>query len=121
MKVEHAFTMIARCPMNNLQDVYEVTFRMDKVLPVERILGHIGGLVGVKLFQEEITQSLADTFECEVETTGVHSNVKTRVVCEPQPVPNKHEDEEPCEHQGSEFMAATCGRCGGTGWRKKAK
>lgn len=86
MKVEHTFTMIAKCPVNNLQDVYEVTLRMDKVMPVERILGHIGGFVGVKLFQEEITQSLADTFECEVESVGVHSNVKTRVVCTPQPV-----------------------------------
>ena len=93
MKVEHTFTMFAKCPMNNLQDVYEVTFRMDKVLPVERILGHIGGLVGVKLFQEEITQSLADSFECEVESSGVHSGIKTRVICTPQPVPPKKETE----------------------------
>lgn len=93
MVVEHCFTMMARCPMNNLQDVYEVTFRMDKVLPIERILGHIAGLVGVKLFQEEITQSLADSFECEVETVGVHNNVKTRVVCTPQPIPQKQKKE----------------------------
>lgn len=132
MRVEHAFTMIARCPMNNLQDVYDVTFRMDKVLPVERILGHIGGLVGVKLFQEEITQSLADTFECEVETVGVHSNVKTRVICTPQLVPPKkcqrcegdgkaHGADRPFEWTPEKGYPGPCPVCNGSGIETEQK
>lgn len=92
MLVEHTLTMQAKCPVNNLPDVYEVTFRMNKVMQVEILLAHCAALNGVKLFQEEITQSLADRFECEVESFGVHSNVKTRVVCKPQPVPPKAEE-----------------------------
>lgn len=89
MKIEHTLTMQAKCPINNLPDFYEVTFRMEKFVQVEMLLGHVGALNGVKLFQEEITQSLADSFQCEVESLGIHSGVKTRVVCTPQPVPPK--------------------------------
>lgn len=92
MKVEHTLTMQAKCPANEATDVYDVTFRMDKILQVEILIGHVGQMRGVKLFQEEITQSLADRFECEVESVGMHSGVKTRVVCQPQPIPPKDKE-----------------------------
>lgn len=81
MKVEHTLTIVATCPMNGLQDVYQATFRLSKLVPVENILAHATTLTGVKIFQEELTQKLAAAFRCEVETLGTHSGVTTRCIC----------------------------------------
>lgn len=81
MRVEHSLTVIARCPVNNARDVYEATFRVSCLVPVENIVKHCLEYQDRKLFQEELTQLLAETFHCEVETHGQHGEVRTKVVC----------------------------------------
>lgn len=81
MRVEHRLTMSARCPMNDLRDTYEVVFLVTELVPVEKILHICAGFLDNRIYQEDLTQALANIFHCEVETIGIHSGVKTTVVC----------------------------------------
>lgn len=81
MLVEHTLTVCAKCPVNGLQDVYEVTFRLNRLIKVEELLEKTKEYKNNTLFQEELTQQLANHFECEVESKGSHSMVHTRVLC----------------------------------------
>lgn len=84
MLVEHTLTVCARCPVNELRDVYEVTFRLNRLIKVEELLTITGEYSGKKIFQEELTQAMADRLQCIVESRGTHSGVKTKVICEPK-------------------------------------
>lgn len=81
MRVEHTLTVIARCPVNDAVDVYEVVFRLARMVKVEHLLEAVDKYRDTKAYQEHITQQLADEFQCEVETRGWHSSVRTMVVC----------------------------------------
>jgi len=81
MKVEHTLRVIARCPVDGLPDVYTVTIRTERVLPVETIMAVAAQLVEERLFQEDVTQRFHRALACEVESIGYHSGVRTRVVC----------------------------------------
>ena len=77
IRVEHTLSVLARCPVNESRDVYETTFRLDKLVKVETLIEQCRGFQDKKLFQEELTELLAQAFGCEVETRGIHSGVKT--------------------------------------------
>ncbi len=80
IRVEHTLSVLARCPVNDSRDVYETTFRLDKLVKVETLIAQCRGFQDKKLFQEELTAILAEAFSCEVETRGMHSGVRTVVV-----------------------------------------
>jgi GTP cyclohydrolase I len=89
MLVEHTLTMSAQCP-NGCRDLYEVTFRVGKLVMVEELLEVVAQYEEREIFQEELTQQLADLLQCEVESQGTHSDVRTRVVC-------RYEDTRKCD------------------------
>lgn len=94
MKVEHELTMGSVCPMDGTHDFYTVIFRLGRMVPVENLKKSVADFAVVTMFQEEITQRLADGFECEVETHGIHSGVKTKVVCHADSCERVHENGE---------------------------
>jgi GTP cyclohydrolase I len=81
MKVEHTLTVVGKCPVNDCPDVYECVIRTDRVVMVEDILLLVKKLTESPRTQEELTAELAGGLQCDVETVGVHSGVKTKVVC----------------------------------------
>lgn len=85
MITEHRLTALSRCPVDTLVvDVYDVVVRCrDRIVPVERILEEVALVQALALYQEDVTQRLADRLEVEVETRGWHSGVET--VCKASP------------------------------------
>ena len=81
MRVEHRLAVVATCPVDKLPDIYQCSVRTTRTIKVEDILKAVGELTKKSLFQEEFTQRLHRLLACEVETTGWHSGVLTRVVC----------------------------------------
>ncbi len=81
MLVEHTLIFVTRCPVNGQCDVYEVTFRLDRLVLVEHLLLAAVDFKSKVIYQEDLTKQLAALFECEVESRGSHSGVRTRVVC----------------------------------------
>jgi heterodisulfide reductase subunit C len=81
MKVEHTLEVTATCPIDDRPDVYRCTIRARRVITVESILDAVRRVGDRKLYQEELTQELHRAINCEVETIGWHSGVRTRVVC----------------------------------------
>ena len=81
MRVEHTLEAVAVCPVDGLPDVYTLTVRAARVIPVEAILAAVAAVATERVYQEELTQRIHRALACEVETVGYHSGVRTRVVC----------------------------------------
>lgn len=76
MKVTHEVKVYGHCPVDGKNDSYDVTISTMKLLKVENILSAINGL-NWPLFQETMTQQLADALGCHVKSVGYHSGIKT--------------------------------------------
>ncbi len=81
MRVEHNFTLRAKCPLDKKPDIYTVIVRTGRMVKVEEILEAAKRIAEKPLFQEELTQLIYREIACEVETQGWHSGVFTKVVC----------------------------------------
>lgn len=81
MRVRHELQMTARCPADGRPDVYRLTVRTGRTIPVEDILAAVLTATKEPAFQEAITQELHRLLAAEVETVGTHSGVVTTVVC----------------------------------------
>lgn len=82
MRCEYSLTVVCRCPVADCPDVYQVTVRTDRTLMVEDILRESGDLAKAPRTQEEFTETLSRRLNgVEVETAGVHTGVRVRVVC----------------------------------------
>jgi hypothetical protein len=78
MLVTHECKFARRCPVNNGFDIYDLRVETSGLLKVEDILAAIDALPE-QIFQEEITERLAQALAAKVTTTGYHSGVKTTV------------------------------------------
>ena len=76
MKVKHKLQIYGKCPVDGANDNYTLVVKTRKILKVEDILAAVSGLKW-PLFQEEVTQILADELGCNVRTVGYHSGIKT--------------------------------------------
>lgn len=76
----YSLTIRCACPVDDLPDVYQVVFESTATIKVEDIIEAVGQFEVRKLFQEDLTASLARTIGCKVTTSGFHSGVKTTVV-----------------------------------------
>ena len=86
MKVVYRTTFAATCPVDGSDDVYRVRVRSDWMIPVEEIVAALGELRGKPIYQEELTQRLADELGAEVATRGAHSGVATRCTAWAEPI-----------------------------------
>lgn len=81
MLCEYQLEAVATCPADKKPDVYRVTVRCHRVIPVEEILAAVKSLSEKPQYQEQFTQELHRILAAEVETVGWHSGVRTRCVC----------------------------------------
>jgi len=86
MKVEHTLKMKSLCPADGSVDHYEVTFFMKRFCSVENIQIQCERMASVRMYQEDLTQQLANVFGCPVKTHGHHAGgaVVSTVYCCPQ-------------------------------------
>jgi len=91
MRITHTTKTHARCPENDGWDYYDVTIELSEEIAlataqdvtvelVENIERVIESLRGKKLYQEDITQSLAQALRAKVTTCGRHGSFETVVV-----------------------------------------
>ena len=76
MMITHEVKVYGYCPVDGKGDSYDVTISTMRLLKVEDILSAINGL-NWPLFQETMTQQLADVLGCHVRSVGYHSGIKT--------------------------------------------
>ena len=76
MIVTHEVQVYGRCPVDGKSDSYDVTIITMRVLKVEDIIAVIDAIKW-PVFQEEMTQQLADQLSCRVRSVGHHSGIKT--------------------------------------------
>ena len=79
MICQYQTTLTGLCPVDDSNDVYDVTFESYSMIPVEDILTAMRSYNGFQQFQEQTTAELARTLKCRVTTVGFHSGVKTTV------------------------------------------
>ncbi len=79
MKCVYQFEAICKCPVDHKPDVYTVTVRSDRAIPVEQILAAAKALSEAEQFQEQFTVELHRALAAQVEAFGIHSGVKTTV------------------------------------------
>jgi len=76
MIVTHEIQVYGRCPVDGKSDSYDVTITTMKVIKVEDIIVAVEAIEW-PVFQEEMTQQLADRLGCRVRSVGFHSGIKT--------------------------------------------
>lgn len=81
MRCVYQFEAICRCPVDHKPDVYTVTVRSDRTIPVEQMLEATKALSATEMFQEQFTVELHRAIAAQVETFGIHSGVKTAIAC----------------------------------------
>jgi len=81
MKVTHTLTIEAKCPVDDSTDIYECVVRTERLITVEQILAEAKALSETPIFQEALCESLSQKLGCEVALIGMHSGVRTEVVC----------------------------------------
>lgn len=86
LKTIHRTVIVAKCPHGG-PDVYEAEFHIqDKIVTVEFIQGQIDRLTDSGIYQEKLTQKLADMIGCEVVTKGTHKRFTTECTAGPEKV-----------------------------------
>lgn len=79
----HSTLIAAKCP-KGAHDVYEAEFHVaGRVVEVETIAAVIAGSTTRPIYQEDLTQSLADALTCKVVTKGSHGEFSTTCTAEP--------------------------------------
>ncbi len=79
---QHRLTFTAICPVNGSRDVYQMTVETSETIEVERILAAVEQATKEPVYQESLTQWLADGLGATVTTEAVHSGVETRCKAE---------------------------------------
>jgi hypothetical protein len=80
----HRTTIVGRCP-HGCADVYEAEFHVSgRVLIVEAIQEAIDAATAEPIYQEALTQRLADRLDCAVVTRGAHGKFLSECRAEPE-------------------------------------
>ncbi len=81
MIAEHRFKLIARCPVDDAVDHYDVTVRAARMVRADDTVAAADKIGAEAAYQEQITEMLAARFDVEVTTVGTHI-----VVAYPAPI-----------------------------------
>lgn len=76
MTTVHRTTIVGKCP-HGCHDIYEAEFATHDLIRVEDIQSAIERHTAEPIYQEHLTQRLADEVGCEVTTTGRHGQFTT--------------------------------------------
>lgn len=83
IKTIHRTTIVGKCP-HGCADVYEAEFHVEnRIVTVETILSEIVLVTREPIYQESLTQMLADHLGCHVVTVGVHGQFTTECRADP--------------------------------------
>lgn len=67
----------AKCPNNGIiVDKYKLTLKTNELIEVEKIISYLETLQQESLFQEDLTKTIAEHFNCTAKIVGCHFNVK---------------------------------------------
>ena len=87
MRVRHHIEVRSTCPVNGDADLYQCfVYVRDRVLKCEDVADAVADLTREPIFQESLTQALANRLQAKVKTAGRHTagNILTTVICEPK-------------------------------------
>lgn len=82
MRITHRLQVRATCPVDGKRDEYSVRVDVTEVVPVEAILDTVRLFTREPIFQEDLTRAIHLKTGGRVTSRGVHSGVRTTVVCE---------------------------------------
>ncbi len=83
MICEHELPVKSKCPINGVNDFYECRVIVDRFVTCEEIVKACEQFQNKKIYQETLTQKLADDLKATVVTTGHHAaGVLLTVTCE---------------------------------------
>jgi hypothetical protein len=81
----HTTTIVGKCP-HGCDDVYTAEFHVGNLfVSVESIAKIIAEIVGQPIYQELLTQELANRVGCKVKTRGMHGRFSTDCTATPGP------------------------------------
>lgn len=66
-----------KCPVNNGEDEYKLSLESAHMIEVETILAAVTQLTTAPVYQEALTEGLAEKLNAAIITVGYHSGVKT--------------------------------------------
>ena len=75
----HATTITGKCP-HGCPDVYEATFEVERLIPVEVIKAAIDCYTLAPVYQEDLTRKLAECLQCRVTLKGDHGGFASTTV-----------------------------------------
>lgn len=81
----HRTTIVGQCPHGG-DDIYKAEFITGKYefVAVERIQEEIDKLTQAPIYQETLTQLLANRLDCKVKTYGTHGKFETECEADPE-------------------------------------
>lgn len=79
MNCRYTTNAICICPVDGTLDVYRVKIESPTIIKVEAINEAVAALREQKIFQEDLTATLAKSLGASVRTEGSHSGVFTEV------------------------------------------
>ena len=83
-RVTHRTTIVGKCP-HGCQDIYQAEFHVDhRVITIESIQEAIDTTTEKPIYQEDLTQALANKVGCKVITKGSHGRFETTCVSDPE-------------------------------------
>ena len=86
MKTRHHILIRSTCPVNGDADFYDCfVYTANRVLKCEEVAEVVEDLTRAPVYQEVLTQQLAERLQTKVKTVGRHAagNIETTVVCRP--------------------------------------
>jgi hypothetical protein len=81
--------------VNGWQDKYKVTVEARKQINCEHLVTKLAEYAEQAIYQEVLTQELADEYRAQVTTRGIHSGVLTTAIARPCAVPHGQPAQEP--------------------------
>jgi GTP cyclohydrolase I len=89
VRTRHHIVIRSTCPVDHTSDQYDAyVYVNSQVLACEEVAAAVEALTQEPVFQERLTQDLADRLGCRVKTKGRHvaGGIETTCVCEPRAV-----------------------------------
>jgi hypothetical protein len=82
MKIIHTIEIVAKCPSDELGDVYECEVHTNRVIKVEDIMRLADELADKVMYQEDVAIWLQRRLQAKIVLRGSHfGRVRTKVTC----------------------------------------
>jgi len=82
MKIIHTIEIVAKCPSDELGDVYECEVHTNRVIKVEDIMRLADELADKVMYQEDVAVWLQRRLQAKIVLRGSHyGRVRTEVTC----------------------------------------